>query len=55
MKIITDDWKVMLICFLGVLVLIPLAVLWFLSLGHIRLMSKWWKFLDEQQNKILYR
>lgn len=48
MKIATDDWKVMLICSYGVLVLIPLTVLWFLSLGHIRLILKWWKFLDKQ-------
>lgn len=53
MKIVTNEFKVFLMCF-GVLLLIPLAVLWFLSLGHINLVSRWWKFLDKQQNKSMY-
>jgi len=33
-KVATEDWKLMFISCLGVLLLTPLAVLWFLSLEH---------------------
>lgn len=53
MSIVADDWKVVVLG-LGVILLIPLAILWFLSLGHIKLVSIWWRFLKEHEDKILY-
>jgi hypothetical protein len=52
-NIMTDEFKVFLLAF-GVLLLIPLAAMWVVSLGHIRLALKWWKFLEKQENRILY-
>jgi hypothetical protein len=53
MSVATDNWKVAALC-LGILLLVPFAVLWFLSLGHIKLLSKWWMFLEKRADKILY-
>lgn len=54
MKIVTEEWKFYISLILGVLLLIPLGVLWFVSLGHVKLVSTWWKFLDKHAREYLY-
>jgi len=57
MKIATDEWKIhsrYLLLFFGAILLVVLLVLWFVSLGHINLLSRWWGRMTELEDDIDY-